>query len=236
MADVIETIRNRHSSRGMFDSGKPVSKDKLKIILDAARWAPTAHNMQNYEIIVIDDKQLIETIAGIESTISKEFILENFQQLSHSEEELRKKKVGILGAQFPPKWREASKLEEAIKERTPAPLSGTIRGGQTILIVLYDTRKRAPASEGDILGFLSLGCVMENIWLSAQSLGVSVHIMSAFNGVEKELRKMLGFPEYMGIGFTCKLGYPVSETDVLRVRRDIEDFTHHNKYGEKGLD
>ena len=150
MTDVIKLIQERHSSRGQFDPKKVIPKDQLNKILEAARWAPTAHNMQNFDIIVIDDKTVIETIGKIESIISEEFIRENFEQLSMSEEELKRKKVGILGTQFPPKWRDASKLDEAIKERKPAPLSDTIRGGNTILLIFYDKRKRAPASEGDV--------------------------------------------------------------------------------------
>ena len=149
---------------------------------------------------------------------------------------MKSKRVGILGNQFPPKWRDASKLDEAVKERTPNLLSYTIRGGNTILIVLYDERKRAPASEGDMLGFFSLGCVMENIWLMAQALGISVHIMSTFNSMQEELRNILKFPDYMKIGFSLKLGYPASEsTKNLRVRREIESFTHYNVYGNKKI-
>ncbi len=55
MTDIINVIQERHSSRGQFDPNKIVPKDKLKMILEAARWAPTAHNMQNFDIIVIDD-------------------------------------------------------------------------------------------------------------------------------------------------------------------------------------
>ncbi len=76
---------------------------------------------------------------------------------------------------------------------------------------------------------------MENIWLIAQSLGVSMHIMSAFGGVQEDLRKILNIPEYMELGFACRLGYHVSETKYLRVRRVIGSFTHHNRYGEKWL-
>jgi nitroreductase len=237
VTEFLKLIQERHSCRGQFDSKKHISKEDLKLILEAARWAPTAHNMQNYEIIVIDDDKVIDKIAQIESMISEEFIRENFEQLCFSEKELKTKKVGILGNQFPPKWRDSSKLDEAIKEREPNPLSFTIRGGNTILLVIYDGRKRAPASEGDVLGFISLGCVMENIWLMAQTLGISVHIMSAFNAVEEDLRRLLNFPDYMNIGFSLKLGYPISEsTKYLRVRREIELFTHHNMYGNKGID
>lgn len=230
MNDILKLIMERHSSRGQFDPARPVPEEHLRQIIEAAGWAPTAHNMQNFEIIVINDKKVIDTLGKIESVISEEFIRENFEQLSMSEEELKRKKTGILGTQFPPKWTNASTLDEAVRERKPAPLSYIIRGGRTILLVIYDRRKRAPASEGDVLGFLSLGCVMENIWLMAHSLGVSVHIMTAFSWVQDELRGILDIPENMELGFACKLGYPTAEKESLRVRRDIESFTHYNKY------
>jgi len=68
----------------------------LTQILEAARWSPTAHNMQNFEILVIDDRDVLARLAGISSPASEVFIRENFDQLSFSEEELRRKKVGIL--------------------------------------------------------------------------------------------------------------------------------------------
>ena len=57
-----------------------------------------------------------------------------------------------------------------------------------MFVVVYNPRKRAPASEGDVLGMMSLGCVMENM----------------------------------------------SSVKYLRVRREAEDFTHHNRFGNKG--
>jgi nitroreductase len=103
-----------------------------------------------------------------------------------------------------------------------------------LLIVVYDSRKRAPASEGDVLGFISLGCVMENMWLMAQSLGVSVHILSVFSQdtVEKEVKRVLHVPKYMKVAFAARMGYPLSKpAKHLRVRRDVEMFAHHNQFG-----
>ncbi len=82
----------------------PIPKAHLKLILEAAKWTPTAHNMQNYEIIVIDDKAVLEQIGKIKSRISEEFLRENYEQLSFSKEELAEKKTGILAAGFPPAW------------------------------------------------------------------------------------------------------------------------------------
>ena len=148
-----------------------------------------------------------------------------------------RKKTGILGAMFPPEWVDPAKIPEAVKKATPMPLTQSIRGSPTLLIVTYDSRKRAPASHGDVLGFISLGCLMENMWLIAQSLSVSMQILSAFSAppVETEVKKLLGVPEPMKIAFTCRLGYPAAASKYLRVRRDLDDFAHYNEYGNKGI-
>ena len=194
--------------------------------------------MQNFEIIVIDDKDKLKQVGKIKSKISGAFIRENYGQLSFSEAELRKKKVGIMGSQFPPEWRDPSKFDDAIHNSVPSPLSETIRGSPAILVVTYDPRERAPASEGDILGMFSLGCVMENMWLMAESLGIGFMIMSVFSseGIEKELKKTLKIPGELKIAYACRLGYPVAKPKYIRVRRDIEEVAHHNTYGNKGLD
>jgi nitroreductase len=163
MADILKVIQQRQSTRVAYDPNRPVAKDDLKQIIEAARWAPTAHNMQNFEIVVVDDKRVLEKIENIKSQVSEAFIHENYLQLSFSEEELLQKKVGILGTVFPPDWRDPARLDKAVRESRPTPLKQRINGSPVLLIVVYDARKRAPAPEGDVLGFTSRGCVMENM-------------------------------------------------------------------------
>lgn len=107
-----------------------------------------------------------------------------------------------------------------------------------LLIVLYDSRKRAPGSEGDVLGQMSLGCVLQNIWLTCESLGIDFQVLSVFSNspVEKQLRRLLVIPEQLKIGFACRLGY-TAKTGVKtpHVRRNIEDFVHHNQFGRKEI-
>jgi len=47
MNEILKNIQERHSSRVPFDWEHPPAKHDLLQILEAARWAPTAHNMQN---------------------------------------------------------------------------------------------------------------------------------------------------------------------------------------------
>ncbi|MFC2072699.1 nitroreductase family protein [Chloroflexota bacterium] len=232
--EILKLIQERQSTRAQFDPDRSIGKQDVEQILEAARWAPTAHNMQNFEIIAVDDKELLEAIANIRSRMSKTFIRENYQQLSFSEEELLNKKFGVLSTTFPP----AMINPEAIKDKstggkTTSFLGRTIRTGSVLLIVVYDPSRRAPASKGDFLGIMSLGCVMENMWLMAHSLGIGFQILSVLSGykVEKQVKSILNIPEHLKIAFSARLGYPISLTKRLRVRREVNDFTHHNRFG-----
>ena len=239
MKELLKLIQDRQSFRMSFDTNRIIEKKDLLVILEAGRWTPTAHNMQNFEIIVIDDKKLLESIGNIKRPISETFIRENYQQLSFSEEELLRKKTGLLGTMFPPSWRNPDFKLDMNDEKSDSSTQRPFPTCPLMLIVIYDPCKRAPASEGDFLGILSLGCLMENMWLSANSLGISFHIVSSLSSgpVEKEVKSLLNIPENLNIAFSCRLGYPVSKpAKYLRVRRDIKDFTSHNKYGSKDLE
>ena len=50
--------------------------------------------------------------------------------------------------------------------------------------------------------------------------------------VEGRVRTILEIPQHLTIAFAARLGYPIDDSEsYLRVRRKIEDFTHHNRYG-----
>ena len=237
MSEVLKVIKERHSSRVPFDPSKPISRETLTQILEAARWAPTGHNMQNYEIIVVDDKATLEKLGSIKSQVQEAFLRDNLTHLSFSDEELKRKKVGIAAAGFPSDWVNPSKIGEVAAKSAPIPVDNYIRGSPTLLVVLYDPSRKAPAQEVDIYSFMSLGCLMENIWIAAEALGVGMQILSlsATASVEKELKQLLGVPDPLKIAYTIRLGYPAAPVKGLRVRRELGDFTHHNKYGSKGI-
>ncbi|HBF36492.1 MAG TPA: hypothetical protein DDW50_04145 [Firmicutes bacterium] len=232
MTDVYQCIQDRFSARGPFDPGRPVSKQDLERILGAGSWAPTAHNMQNFEFVVVDDAKLLAALGELKNSISMDFIKENYRQLSFSEEELKRKKVGILADRFPSAWTDpGATLEELRATERTLPTS------PDMLFMLYDPSRRAPASEGDFLGIISLGNVTQNMWLMASTLGIGFHIVSSFGDgvVEKEVKRILSIPDSLKIVYAIRLGYPLSDSGYLRVRREVDDFAHHNHYGKKGL-
>ena len=233
MKELLKLIETRQSARGLFDSDRPIPKEDLEKVFEAARWTPTAHNMQNFEIVVVDDKKLIAAVSEMKYPPDLTFIKENYQQLSFSENQLRRKKVGILGSMFPKSWQTPNpKLENIRNEDRSLFMTRQIMSCSALLFVLYDPSRRAPASANDFLGIISLGCAMENMWLMANSLGIGVHIVSSLSGnrVKKKIMKLLNVPDNFTIGFTMRLGYPVTPVNYLRVRRDKKDFTHYNGF------
>jgi nitroreductase len=247
MTDPLDLIRDRKSWRVPFDAGRAVPKEDLLRVLEAARWTPSAHNMQNWKIVVVDDPAVLARLAQVERPISEAFIKENYEQLSFSKEDLLTRKTGLLASMFPAEWQtpdfklsakpdstavagdvEADALgTEGISSRQRALLPGPV-----MLVVVYDPTTRAPASEGDFLGIISLGCLMENLWLEAEALGLGVQIVSSLAD-SASFRDILGIPEGLRVAYSVRLGYPVKQPDdYLRVRLDVEDFTYFNRYGE----
>jgi nitroreductase len=228
---LLDLVHARQSLRVPFDPDRAIPKEQLDVILEGARWSPTAHNMQNFDIIVVDDPALMREITAIKRPVSETFVRENYEQLSFSEEELLERKTGILATRFPEAWRRADFRLDVFTDGELADMVRPLPPAPVVLVVVYDPSRRAPASEGDFLGIVSLGCVMENMWLAATSLGIGLHIVSSLSDGD-QLKRLLGIPDELVIAFSCRLGYPLSAPPrYLRVRRDIDGFTHHNRLG-----
>jgi nitroreductase len=233
MRDLLEIMWQRHTCRAAFDPQRQISESDMQRILDATRWAPTAHNTQNFEIIAVDDKHCLAAISSIHLPPTETFIREHYHQLSLSEAELLRRKTGLSASMFPETWQETESAQDDNAAVHHTYVGRTIQKCPMLLVVVHDSRLRAPASEGDALGLMSLGCVMQNLWLMAESLGISMQILSAFgaNAVEDQVRGILAIPKHMKIAFAARLGYPVTVSEsYLRVRREIQEFTHRNRY------
>jgi nitroreductase len=102
--------------------------------------------------------------------------------------------------------------------------------------MLYDCKKLAPGSDHDRVGLMGPGCVLENIWLAAESQGLAFHVLTVVGDgpVEAQMRIVLNAPEHMKIAFACSVCYAASPAEhYVRVRRDLNEFVHHNVFGRK---
>ena len=60
--DVAQAIRNRYSCRNYQD--KPLEQEKLRAILEAARQAPSAKNLQDWRFVVVTDPSTKKKLAA----------------------------------------------------------------------------------------------------------------------------------------------------------------------------
>ncbi len=54
--DLLDTMQNRVSVKKYMD--EPIDREKIGKVLEAARWAPSAGNMQSWEFIIVEDDTL----------------------------------------------------------------------------------------------------------------------------------------------------------------------------------
>jgi len=240
MKELINLIKNRQSSRTPFDPDRPVDRKDLMQILEAGSWAPTAHNMQNFEVVIVDNPESLKRIRNLDFSTSETFIQENYLQLSFSEKELKAKKTGVLSTMFPKSWLNPGLIPEHSRPEAEHPeleRHHQLLSCPALGLILYNPSRRAPASEGDFLGIMSLGCVLENMWLMAASLGIGFHVVSALSDekVAGELKKILQIPAEFRIAISFRLGYPLTSPAYLRVRRDVKDFVHFNRFQQKAM-
>lgn len=64
--DFLELVSTRQSDRS-FDQERPVEKEKIERILEAARLAPSACNAQPWHMIVVDEPELRNKVADATS-------------------------------------------------------------------------------------------------------------------------------------------------------------------------
>ena len=66
--ELMEGILTRRSIRKYQD--KPISKDIVKKLIRAAQYAPSAHNTQPWEFLVIEDKEKLKSIRHMQRSAS----------------------------------------------------------------------------------------------------------------------------------------------------------------------
>lgn len=70
--DILKTIKNRRSIRAFKSQNVPV--EIVEKLIDAARWAPSAGNIQPWEFIIVRKLEIKRSLA--EAALNQKFIIE----------------------------------------------------------------------------------------------------------------------------------------------------------------
>lgn len=171
---IIDVIRTRRSIRKY--TAEDVSDDIVRTLIDAARWAPSAGNLQPWDFIVIRVKETKKRLSKI--AYDQQFIIE-------------------------------------------APV-----------VIVACTNPMHSSSRYGLRG-ASLYCLMDvafaiqNILLTAHSLGLGTCVIGAFN--EEEVKKILGIPDECRPVAIVPVGYP-AEDPKPPMRRTLTQIIHNERF------
>lgn len=245
--DVFDAIRRRHTTNGPFD-GRPVDPEHKRQILELAARAPSHFNSQPWRFIVVEDAERRQALGEIAGVSMRDLMADGrfwkqyrtFFRLSP--EEVERSRDGIHFDHMP------SVLKPFAKYLF------TDRGAQVMNTfqvprVLGNDARRLVASSPMLLGIalsrelywpgeltglytlISLGAVVQTIWLSATALGMGMQFVSTPQEIPENwalVSAMLGVPDDFELLLLLRLGY-----EDPGLRRPTIDWTSPQR---KGID
>ncbi|AEA34499.1 nitroreductase [Hippea maritima] len=217
--NVAEAIKGRFSVRSYLD--KPVDKETVYKILDIARFSPSGHNIQPWEVAVVMGKkkqQLAERLMeAVKNREPRKYDYEHYtKQLPEKlKERFNTCNTIVFDAKKIDPKKDKDKLLEHILQNFKffdAPVE---------LIVMVER------GIGEAV-FLDLGIFAQSIMLTALEFGLASCPKTSIAMYPDIIRETLGIPESKMIVYGISLGYPNLDAPINKVRmpRDkVEEFT-----------
>jgi len=202
-SEFLQILRRRRSTR--VYQKKPVEMGKLRMVLEAGRFAPTGGNRQPCEYTVVRGRQLLDRVTDLTVRALTELgerVKEALRRNRQLNEPLPEEYIPIQN--YPPVWeRCAKKWKEGMDPifyHAPA-------------LILIHTKQGATTSPDVDAGLSAMHMI-----LMAETLGLGTclngFLITALRRTE-ELRGLLRIPAGHWLSVTFAIGYP--DVDFLRV-------------------
>ncbi|MDI6905309.1 MAG: nitroreductase family protein [Candidatus Bathyarchaeia archaeon] len=203
-SSLLNIIKSRRSIRRFkFDS---VPREYLDMILEVARWAPSAGNCQPWRFIVVSEVNILEKIGEI------------YQDMRAGD---------IKGA--PP----SSDYYKAMSERVRTNFYKNIFTTAPLLIVVCADAEQSFRSR---TWAMDCSIATQNMLLMAHALGLGSVIIDfqrpEHETLLKKVRDLLGVPDGIKLMFMLPVGYPDEEPAPPR-RMELSQIVYLEKYGHK---
>jgi nitroreductase len=213
----------------------PVPRATLERLVEAASWAPSGGNSQDFSFLIADDRQQIAALAPAWQRIAGWY----------------------LATQTPPAHMSEAKLERmmaAAREQaerfaeTPALIVACFTSRPTARRMARNWRRTARATLrlgprgirliANYRRFLARGeaaCVypaVENLLLAARALGLGAVLTMWHVFFEQEFKRSLGIPRHVRTFAIVPVGYPQGRFGPV-VRRPPSELIHWNRWQER---
>lgn len=196
----IGLLKNRRSIREY--TPKNVSEKVLDVILEAAIWAPSAHNAQPWRFVVIRDSALKLKLAEAIAYRWKSDLAKNGIS--------KKDRESLAGT--------------SVKRFSSAPI--VIVSCLTMMEMNHYPDKRRQQIES-IMGVQSVAAAIENMLLAAHAMGLGACWFCAPLFCMETVRKVLKLPPDFEPQALITLGYP-AERPLPPLRKPLNEIVHLN--------
>ncbi|MBC8160842.1 MAG: nitroreductase family protein [Roseiflexaceae bacterium] len=259
--DLFDAIRQRHTTNGLF-ADRPIAPEHLRTILEMAARAPSHFNSQPWRFVAIEDAERRAAIAAIAGDSMRQLMAEG-------------RFVNQYRRFFRFSAAEAEQSHDGIHFDTmPGVLKPfakyilTERGGQVMntfqvpRVLGNDARKLVASSplllgialdrslfqQGELTGLytsISLGAVVQTIWLSATAQGMGLQFVSTPQEIPEQwarVSNLLGVPAEYELILLLRLGYedPTIKRPTIDwtspQRKAVEELAFRETWGQPFAD
>ncbi len=237
--DLFDAIRARRTTNGPF-ADRPIDQDDLKQILAMAACAPSHFNSQPWRFVVVQDAGLRQQIADIAGDSMRQLMAggrfwQRYKKyFRFSQKEIDERGDGIYIDNIPGVLKPFAKYifterggEMMNRFQVPKVLGKDARklvaGSPLLLGITLDRSEYTPDDLSGMYSLISLGAVMQTIWLTATALGMGMQFISTPMEVEGQWQRivdLLHIPAEHDLVVLYRLGYLSSDA-----RRPTIDWT-----------
>jgi nitroreductase len=214
--DVITAIDDRISIRGFTE--KPVSREVIELLLNAARKAPSASNQQPWHFVVVTGK-------------ARERLCDD---LLEAYKKRNKHYDPSWGKTIPPIYLERTKkllkairphLNKMNQQAVPFLEEGSclLYGAPVLILVTMD--RAHPKSK-----LVDIGCAVENLVLAAHQGGLGTCIIALILTFEQLIRDRLEIADSQALVVGIALGHPDRALPVNNLRVPKEELTEMTRW------
>ncbi len=230
--ELFEAIRKRHTTNGPF-ADRPVAPEHKQQLLELVARAPSHFNSQPWRFIVVEDVARRKELGNIAGDSMRQLMEAGrfFQQYRRffrtSAEEVEQTKDGIHFDHVPAVLKPFTKyiftdrgVSFMNRFQVPRVLSNDARNlvanSPMLLGIALSHEMYVPGELTGLYTTISLGAVVQTLWLTATSLGMGMQFVSTPQEIPAQWARvsaLLGVPDDFELMLLLRLGY---EDEMLK--------------------
>lgn len=255
--DIAEAIRKRHTTNGAF-ADRPIDPAHKRAILELLARAPSHFNSQPWRFIVVEDETRRRQLGKIAGESMRMLMEEGrfFQQYRRffrlSAEEVAATNDGIHLDNMPAVLKPVAKYLFTDRGasmlntfQVPRVLGNDARklveSSPLLLGIALSKELYQPNELTGLYTVISLGAVVQTLWLSATALGMGMQFVSTPQEIPAQwtrVSEMLGVPDDFELMLLLRLGYedPAIKRPTIDwsspQRKGVDELAFQERWGE----